>query len=88
VHLVGLYFLTGRGIDYRRGEVRSVSTNCAYNCYLLPVTIVRRLLILTLLVESLIKDSFSLSNNPNYESLLVYIVGVLRENVKFLDFFS
>jgi hypothetical protein len=88
VHLVSLYFLTSRGIDYGRGEVRSVSINYAYNYYLLPVTIVRRLLILTLLIESLIKDSFSLSNNPNYKSLLVYIIGVLKENVKFLNFFS
>ena len=28
------------------------------------------------------------SNNPNYKSLLVYIIGVLRENVKFLNFSS
>jgi hypothetical protein len=88
MHLVSLYFLTSCGIDYSRGEVRSISINCAYNYYLLPITIIRRLLILTLLIERLIKDSFSLSNNPNYKSLLIYIIGILRENIKFLNFFS
>ena len=88
MHPIGLYFLTDGGIDHCRGEVRSIGTNRAYNRHPLPVSIVKRLLISTLLVESLIEDSFSLSNDPNHESLLVHIVGVLREDVKFRDFLS
>ena len=75
---IGLYFLTGSRVDHRRGEVRSVGTNRAYNRHPLPVSIVRRLLISTLLVEYLIKYSFSLPNNPDHKSLLVHIVGILR----------
>ena len=78
VHPVSLYVITVSGVDHCRGEVASVGTNRAYNCHPLPVSIVRRLLISTLLVEYLIKYSFSLPNNPDHKSLLVHIVGILR----------
>ena len=69
VHPVSLYIVTVGGVDYCRGEVASVGTNRAYNCYLLPVSIIRYLLILSLLIEYLIKYSFSLPNDPDHESL-------------------
>ena len=79
VYPIGLYVVTVGGVDHRGGgEVASVSTNRAYNRHPLPVSIVRRLLISTLLVEYLIKYSFSLPNNPDHKSLLVHIVGILR----------
>ena len=85
VHPVGLYVVTVGGVDLCKGEVASFSTNRAYNCHPLPVSIMRCLLVLSLLVEYLIKCSFSLPNDPDHESLLVHIVGISGQNVKFLD---
>jgi hypothetical protein len=88
MHLVSLYFLSLRREDYRRGEVASVSTNRCYYRYLLPAGIVRRLLILSLFVEHLIKYSFSFPNYPKHKSLLVHIVGIPGQHLEFPDFLS
>jgi hypothetical protein len=61
---------------YRRGEGASVGTNTAYNRHSLPVSIVRCLLVSSLLVEYLIKYSFSLPDDPDHKSLLVHVVGI------------
>ena len=78
MHLIGLYFLTISGVDHCGGEGGSVSTNRTYYRYPLPFGVVKRLLISTLLVEYLIEYSFGLPDNPDHESLLVHIVGILR----------
>ena len=78
MHLISLYFLTVSGVDYRGGEGASISTNRTYYCHPLPVSIVRRLLILIVLVQLLIKYSFSLPNYPKHKSLLIYVVGIPR----------
>ena len=88
MYLISLYLLTSCREDYSRGEGSTISINTPYNSYLFPISIVTSLFKASLLIEYLIKYSFSLPNSPNYKSLLVYIIGIFKKHVKFLNFLS